>query len=154
MAYRGPKPRGNPGRASANKRTTPDVQIIEVEQTRVTPRLLFSNLVNPIDKRSKEPEDRKFCSEALKFLDSLIDYPLTENLQEAQWFDLKNAVMLYDLFMKTGDVKMMKECRAILKDYFIPSEQLLKARKEFAVTEQAEQKAAHTKQLNARDRYR
>lgn len=153
MAYRGPKPKGNPGRPSANKRTTPDMEVIFVEQTKVTPRLLFSNLVNPIDKTGKEPEEKKFCSEALRFLESLIAYPLTENLQEAQWFDLKNSVMLYDVYIKTGDVKFLKECRNILKDYFIPSEQLLKARKEFAVTEEKEKKIADAKKLSARELY-
>ena len=155
MAFRGPKPKGNPGRASANKRTTPDMEVILVEHTKVTPRLLFSNLVNPIDKRKTvEDEDRKLCSEALKFLDALIDYPLNENLQEVQWHDLKFSVMLYDLFIKTGDIKYMKECRSILKDYFIPSEQLLKGRKQFAVTEEKEQKVAENKRLSARDMYR
>ena len=155
MAYRGPKPKGNPGRPSANKRTTPDMEVIFVEQTRVTPRLLFSNLVNPIDKRiGKEAEDKKLCSDALKFLDSLIDYPLTENLQPVQWQDLKISVMMYDMFLKTGDVKFMKECRNILKEYFIPSEQLLKARKQFAATEEKEQKVAETRKFNSRDMYR
>lgn len=152
MAYKGPAPKNNA--VTRHKPKTPDMEVIFVEQTRVTPRLLFSNLVNPIDKTGKELEDRKFCPEALRFLDSLIDYPLTENLQEAQWFDLKNSVMLYDLYIKRGDIKFLKEARSILKDYFIPSEQLLKARKQFAVTEQAEQRAAQTKKLSARDMYR
>ena len=153
MAYKGPAPKKNA--VTRHKPTTPDMEVIFVEQTKVTPRLLFSNLVNPIDRRiGKDAEDKKLCSEALRFLDSLIDYPLTENLQPAQWFDLKTSVMLYDLFLKTGDIKMLKESRSILKEYFIPSEQLLKARKQFAVTEQAEQKISENKRLSARDMYR
>ena len=153
MAYKGPAPKKNA--VTRHKPKTPDMEVIFVEQTKVTPRLLFSNLVNPIDKRiGKDADDKKLCSEALRFLESLIDYPLTENLQPVQWFDLKTSVMLYDLFLKTGDIKMLKEARSILKEYFIPSEQLLKARKQFAVTEEKEQKVADAKKFNSREMYR
>ena len=153
MAYKGPAPKSNS--VTRHKPKTPGMEIIEVEEFSVTPRKLFTNLINPTDKRKNvAPEDTRLCSEALKFLDALIDYPLNENLQEVQWHDLKFSVMLYDLFIKTGDIKYMKECRSILKDYFIPSEQLLKGRKQFAVTEEKEQKVAENKRLSARDMYR
>ena len=153
MAFKGPAPKNNS--VTRHKPKTPGMQVIEVEEFSVTPRKLFSNLLNPIDKRpGKEEEDKKLCLEASKMLDSLIEYPPNNNLQPAQWQDLKTSVMLYDMFIKTGDVKMLKESRNILRDYFIPAESLLKARKEFAVTEQAEQKAAQSKRLSARDMYR
>ena len=153
MAFKGPAPKNNS--VTRHKPKTPGMEVIEVEEFSVTPRKLFSNLLNPIDKRpGKQAEDKKLCLEASKMLDSLIEYPPNNSLQPAQWQDLKTSVMLYDMFIKTGDVKMLKESRNILRDYFIPAESLLKARKEFSLAEQAEQKAAQSKRLSARDMYR
>ena len=153
MAYKGPAPKKNS--VTRHKPKTPDMEVIEVEEFSVTPRKLFSNLVNPMDKRpGKQAEDKKLCSEALKFLDSLINYPVNKNLQEAQWLDLRISVMMYDMLIKTGEIKYMKEVRSILKDYFISPESLIRARKEFAITEEKEQKIAETRKFNSRDMYR
>lgn len=153
MAYKGPAPKNNS--VTRHKPKTPGMEVIQVEEFSVTPRKLFSNLINPMDKRpGKEPEDKKLCSEALKFLDSLINYPVNKNLQEAQWLDLRISVMMYDMLIKTGEIKYMKEVRSILKDYFISPESLIRARKEFAITEEKEQKAADAKRLSAWEMYR
>lgn len=155
MAIRGRPPKKNA--VNRSKKIGGDIQDIHVSPYPApSPKKLFPRLINPLDHRKGvEPEDRKLTQESIKFIEALADYPLTENLLEAQWMYLKIGIGYLDMVYKTGEIKYLKEARSIIERYGITPEGVLKQRMNFAQAEEAEQKNIERKEkISARELYR
>lgn len=155
MAMMGRPPKKNA--VTRHKRKGGDLQDIEVSHYPApSPKKLFPRLINPLDHREGvEPEEKLILTETAKFIEALGTYPLTENLQEAQWMYLKIGLAYLDLAYKTGEIKYMKEFRAVIKEFGITPEGVLKQRINFAQAQEAEQKNFEREEkLTAREMYR
>lgn len=120
-----------------------------------SPKKLFPKLINPLDHRDVEPEEKLILPETAKFIEALGDYPLTCTWQESQWMYLKMGLGYLDLAYKTGDTKYAKEFRAIAKEFGITPEGVLKQRINFAQIDEAEQKNfERSEKFNSREVYR
>ena len=120
-----------------------------------SPKKLFPRLINPLDHRDVEPEEKLILAETARFIEALGTYPLTCTWQEAQWMYLKIGLAYMDLAYKTGEIKYAKEFRAIAKEFGITPESVLKQRINFAQIDEAEQKNyERAEKISARERYR
>lgn len=155
MAIMGRPPKKNA--VTRHKRKGGDLQDIEITPYPApSPKKLFPRLINPLDHRKGvEPEEKLILSETTKFIEALGNYPLTDDLQEAQWLYLKIGLAYLDLAYKTGEIKYMKEFRAIIKEFGITPEGVLKQRINFAQAKEAEQKNFQREEkISAREMYR
>lgn len=154
MAMMGRPPKKNA--VNRVKKIGGEIQDIEVSHYPApSPKKLFPRLINPLDHRDVEPEEKLILTETARFIEALGTYPLTFTWQEAQWMYLKIGLAYLDLAYKTGEIKYAKEFRSIIKEFGITPEGVLKQRINFAQIEEAEQKNfERSEKISARERYR
>lgn len=157
MAMIGRPPKVNS--VTRHKRKNGDIQTIETDMS-YTPTLLklFPKQINYMDTREVEDaKELKLTKQSVALTKSLIDYPLCRNLLEAQWIFLSTGICLYDMSIKTGDLKYLKEARVWFKEFGITPEAVLKQRISFAdanLKEMESYKAKEKQNLSAREMFK